>query len=101
MNVALPSTTVRQVIRLQLFVTGKTVSAQRAQKALENLASNLGADRFEIQVFDVLANPEAALRNEIFATPTVIRSHDGDERRLVGDFSSPEKLEASLQLNLV
>ena len=99
MNVALPKTTVQQAVQLRLFVTGNTVSAQRAQKALEELASTLGPDRFDIQVFDVLSNPEAALRNKVFATPTVIRSLNGDEHRLVGDFSSPEKLEAGLRLN--
>lgn len=98
MNVALTPVPDSQTIHLRLYVTGQTASAQRAQNALKALVANHCEDDFRVQVIDVLSNPEAAVRDNVYATPTIIRSDNGIERRLIGDLSSSEKIEVGLLL---
>ena len=80
---------------LRLYVTGRTPSAERAIAALTALADETP---ITLQVIDVLDHPEAAMRDQVFATPTVIRVKPGPTRRVFGDLSSKEMLQVGLQL---
>ena len=84
------------MIRLRLYVTGHTVSAERARTALRDVERRLAAQQGEGQVFteviDVLDDPECAGRDQVFATPTLIRLAPGPQLRLFGDLSAPDKL---------
>ncbi|MEQ9447500.1 MAG: circadian clock KaiB family protein [Rhodospirillaceae bacterium] len=83
---------------LRLYVTGKTPSAEKAVSALAALRNALGEDRISIETFDVLENPDAALEDGVYATPTVFRIKPEPVRRVFGNLSSPEMLIAGLQL---
>jgi len=87
-------------ILLKLYVTGATLSAQRAEGALSELVNNYTNEDIRVEIVDVLSNPEIALADGVFATPTVIRSGKGVDRRLVGDLSSVEKLQIGLLVDL-
>lgn len=86
-------------VTLKLFVTGRTPGAVRARQALEALLESHPDEDIAIKVIDVLADPDAALVDNVYATPTIIRSGGGVERRLIGDLSSVEKLEIGLMLD--
>lgn len=83
-------------VLLKLFVTGRTPNALRARDAVESLAKTRTSSRIDVEVIDVLSSPEAASIENVFATPTLIKTGGGPERRLVGDLSSVEKLEIGL-----
>jgi circadian clock protein KaiB len=89
-------------VALKLFVAGATPSAERAKSALSAVCEQLrGRDpacRVDLDVHDVLDDPDAAVLNNVFATPTVIRMTPGPTRRLFGDLSSPEMVMIGLQL---
>jgi circadian clock protein KaiB len=91
------------MIRLRLYVTGRTVSAERARLALRDLERRLALQSGEStvvgEVIDVLEDPEAAARDQIFATPTLIRLGPGPQARLFGDFSATDKVIAGLNLD--
>jgi|GEM_PF-1856008 circadian clock protein KaiB len=87
-----------KTVSLKLFVTGRTPGAIRARLALESLLETHPDSGLDIKVIDVLADPDAALVDNVYATPTIIRSGGGIERRLIGDLSSVEKLEIGLLL---
>ena len=88
--------------RLRLYVTGHTASADRARAALRDVERRLAAQQGEGRVFaeviDVLEDPESAGRDQVFATPTLIRLAPGPQVRLFGDLSSPDKLIQALKL---
>ena len=88
--------------RLRLYVTGHTASADRARTALRDVERRLAAQQGEGHVFteviDVLDDPESAGRDQVFATPTLIRLAPGPQLRLFGDLSSPDKLIQGLKL---
>ena len=87
---------------LRLFIAGATDSAEKAKAALETICADLrSADvssSVDLQIVDVLADPDLALMDQVFATPTVIRVSPGPSRRLFGDLSSPEMVMIGLQL---
>jgi circadian clock protein KaiB len=95
-------TSANRRIVLRLFVAGATASAEKAKAALDVICADLrSADvssSVELQVVDVLADPDLALMDQVFATPTVIRVSPGPSRRLFGDLSSPEMVMIGLQL---
>lgn len=98
MNSAPPNPNPSKTVSLKLFVTGRTPGAIKARLALEALLETHPDSGLEIKVIDVLADPDAALIDNVYATPTIIRSGGGIERRLIGDLSSVEKLEIGLLL---
>ena len=85
-------------IILRLYVTGNTPSAAQATATLTELCHELGEDRASLDVIDVLDNPEAALNDDVYATPTVFRIKPEPTRRVFGNLSSKEMLIVGLQL---
>ncbi|MDX2224476.1 MAG: circadian clock KaiB family protein [Rhodospirillaceae bacterium] len=87
---------------LRLFVTGATPSAVRARACLNDVCAELrqaeGDAAVDLQVIDVLSDPESAIMDDVFATPTVIRVAPAPGRRLFGDLSSPEMVMIGLQI---
>ncbi len=87
------------MIHLRLFVTGRTVGAERARAALYDIERRLGGPRaVSIEVVDVLEHPERADRDHVFATPTLLRHDTGAQVRLFGDLSAPDRLLTALNL---
>ena len=82
---------------LTLFITGQTVRSQRAVANLRALCDKL-ADRCELNVVDVLEQPQRAEDEKVLATPTVIRYRPLPLRRVIGDLSDPEKVVSWLDL---
>ncbi len=91
------------MIRLKLYVTGHTFSADRARAALRDLERRLttqgGEGHVFTEVIDVLDDPESAGRDQVFATPTLIKLAPGPQVRLFGDLSSADKLIQGLKLD--
>lgn len=86
-------------IVLRLYVTGSTPSATQAVSTLTELQREAGEDKVSLEVIDVLDNPEAALNDDVYATPTVFRVTPEPSRRLFGNLSSIEMLIVGLQLS--
>ncbi|MCE7947067.1 MAG: circadian clock protein KaiB [Chloroflexi bacterium CFX4] len=85
--------------KLTLYVAGQTERSVRAQKYLETLCAQHLACAYEVQVIDVLENPEAALAAQILVTPTIVRELPLPQRRLVGDLSDAERVIRALGLD--
>ena len=92
------------MIRLRLYVTGCTPSAEQARAGLRDLqkrlAAHVGKAGVHADVIDVLEDPETAARDQVFATPTLARLAPGAQIRLFGAVSSPDKLLRGLKLDL-
>ena len=84
--------------KLTLHVAGQTERSVRAQRYLEILCAQHLDCAYEIQVIDVLENPEAALAAQILATPTIVRELPLPQRRLIGDLSDAQSVVRALGL---
>ncbi|HET6629516.1 MAG TPA: circadian clock KaiB family protein, partial [Woeseiaceae bacterium] len=54
--------------------------------------------RYEIEVIDLLVNPQLARGDQIVAIPTLVRRLPEPLRRIIGDLSDTEKTLVGLQL---
>jgi circadian clock protein KaiB len=79
-------------------------STPRATTAIDNLRRICEKDlkgRYDLQVIDVLKNPELAEQDKILATPTLIKQLPPPLRRVIGDLSDSEKVLLGLELQQV
>jgi len=89
---------VNDPIAFTLFVTGRTVHSQQAIRSMKKLCSTLGFE-IEFEIIDVLEQPEAAERDRVLATPTLIKHSPGEERRVIGDLGDLELVRKWLNLS--
>ena len=87
-------------VHLRLYVTGRTPAASEAIAAVEDLQRELGAGCV-VELIDVLDDPDAALHDGIYATPTIMRLRPGPgpARRVFGRINLSGTLRADLQLD--
>lgn len=83
---------------LKLYVTGKTPRATAAIENLRRLCSEELSDEYELQIIDVLEQPQLAEDEKILATPTLIKQLPPPLRRVIGDLSDREKVLLGLNL---
>lgn len=76
---------------LQLYVAGNSVSSQRARERVVRLCQN-ELKTWQLEIIDILAEPEKAEEALILATPTLVSRKQGQERRVVGDLSDGHKV---------
>jgi circadian clock protein KaiB len=86
------------IYRLRLFVTGRSAISLRAERNLRALCERELRDRYELEVIDILDNPQAAAAARILATPTLLKLHPQPRRIIIGDLSDDEKILMGLGL---
>lgn len=96
-----PARTESPHVHLRLYVTGRTPAALEAIAAARDLEHELRGEfgACAVEVIDVLNDPGAALRDGIYATPTIVRLKPGPARRVFGRINATASLRAALQLN--
>ncbi|HEX2168245.1 MAG TPA: circadian clock protein KaiB [Longimicrobiales bacterium] len=77
---------------LKLYVTGQTPRAERAIANLRQICETDLGGQYELQIIDVLENPQLAEDEKILATPTLIKRLPLPLRRVIGDLSDKEKV---------
>jgi circadian clock protein KaiB len=83
---------------LKLYVTGKT---PRAELAIANLRRVCEAELqgvYELQIIDVLEQPQLAEADKVLATPTLIKQLPPPLRRIIGDLSDKDKVLLGLEV---
>jgi circadian clock protein KaiB len=83
---------------LRLFVAGQTPKSLTAFANLRRLCEEHLAGRYQIEIVDLVANPELARGEQIVAIPTLVRKLPEPIRKIVGDLSNTEKTLLGLQL---
>ena len=81
---------------LRLYVTDWSPHCIQAYKNLESICEEHMPGKCDIEVVDILEEPEAAKRDQVFAVPTLIKMKPGPQRKLVGDLSQTSKVLAGL-----
>jgi len=86
---------------LTLFVTG---TSPRTKIAIDNLNRICHEDlsgEYELEIVDVLENPQRAEDDRILATPTLIKQLPPPLRRVIGDLSDKQKVLLGLEVHPV
>lgn len=84
---------------LRLYVAGQTPKSVTAFANLKRICEQyMEAQAYEIQVIDLLENPQLAEGDQIVAIPTLVRSLPEPIKKIIGDLSNTERVLVGLQL---
>jgi len=84
---------------LRLYVAGQTARSITAFQNLQKICREYITVGCNIQIIDVLKNPQVAATENIVALPTLVTKVPGDRpRRLIGDLSDTQKVLKGLGL---
>jgi circadian clock protein KaiB len=86
---------------LRLYVAGESPKSLEAFSNLKRFCETHLADRYEIEVVDLLENPRLARGDEIVAIPTLVRQLPAPMRKIIGDLSDTHRVLVGLQLRSV
>ena len=86
---------------LKLYIAGKGARAEAAIANLRQLCEGELRGQYELEVIDILENPERAEQAKILATPTLIKQLPPPLRRVIGDLSDKEKLLLGLDVRSI
>ena len=83
---------------LRLYVAGQTAKSLRAFANLERICKEHLGGTYQIEIVDLIKNPELAKGDQIIALPTLVRKLPEPVRKIIGDLSSTEHVLVGLNL---
>lgn len=86
---------------LRLYVAGQTPKSLQAFANLRQICEEHLEGRYQIEVVDLIANPSLARGDQILALPAVVRQLPPPVKKIIGDFSSAERVLVGLDLRPV
>lgn len=83
---------------LRLYIAGQTPKCVRAFTNLKRICEEHLADRYRIEIVDLLQNPQLARGDQILAVPTLVRQLPEPVKKIIGDLSNTERVLVGLDL---
>jgi len=83
---------------LRLYVAGQAPKSVTALANLKRFCEEYLADRYHIEVIDLIDNAQLAREDQVIAIPTLVRKQPLPMRKVIGDLSDTERLLAALEL---
>ena len=83
---------------LRLYVAGQTATCLQAFSNLKRICEEHLAGKYEIEVIDLLKNPQLAHGDQILAIPTLVRKLPEPVRKIIGDLSNTERVLVGLDI---
>lgn len=84
--------------QLRLYVAGQTPKSLTAFANLKKICENHLPGRYEIEVIDLLEQPQLSKGDQILAIPTLVRKLPQPMRKIIGDLSDTERVLVGLDL---
>ena len=85
---------------LRLYVAGQTPKSVLAFDNLRRICDEYLAGRYEIEIIDLLENPQLARGDQILAVPTLVRRLPEPIKKIIGDLSNVERVLVGLDLRV-
>lgn len=83
---------------LRLYLTGHTSRSLNAVQAVKKLCEVHLLGRYELEIVDLVQQPERAQAAQIIAAPTLVKELPLPLRRLIGDLTDPDRVLVALNL---
>jgi len=84
--------------QLRLYVAGQTPKSVLAFSNLKQICEDHLQGRYEIEIIDLLENPQLAHGDQILAVPTLVRRLPEPIKKIIGDLSNTERVLVGLDL---
>jgi circadian clock protein KaiB len=89
-----------QTYQLRLYVAGQTPKSVLALANLRKICEEHLQGRYEIEVIDLIENPQLAQGDQILALPTLVRRLPEPIKKIIGDLSNTERVLVGLDLRV-
>jgi circadian clock protein KaiB len=86
------------VWELRLYIAGETEKSKAALANLQAICDEHLPGRYQVEVVDLLKNPQLAKGDQIIALPTLVRKLPNPMRKIIGDLSNTERTLVGLQI---
>jgi circadian clock protein KaiB len=86
---------------LRLYIAGQTPKCMRAFTNLKRICDEHLANRYQIEIIDLLQNPQLARGDQILAVPTLVRQLPEPVKKIIGDLSNTERVLVGLDLRRI
>lgn len=83
---------------LKLYVSGMTTRSLQAIENLKKICDCHLPKCYDLEVIDIGQKPDSVTREDIIATPTLIKELPKPIRRIIGDLSNNERVLIALNL---
>ena len=83
---------------LRLYVAGQTAKSLAAFTNLKRICETHLKGKYQIEVVDLLVNPQLARGDQIIAVPTLVRQLPPPARKIIGDLAKAERVLIGLDL---
>lgn len=90
---------VKKEYQLRLYVAGHTSKSRAALDNLTRICETHLANRYEIEIIDLLLNPKLAAGDQILAVPTLVRHLPEPIKKIIGDLSDEDRVLVGLDLH--
>jgi circadian clock protein KaiB len=85
---------------LQLYVSGMSPKSMQAIDRIKHLCDENFEGEFELEIIDLYKHPEAASKQQIIFSPSLIKKMPLPRKMLVGDFSDTERVIRGLGITI-
>jgi len=86
--------------QLRLYIAGQTPKSLLALTNLKRICETHLSGRYEVEIIDLLQNPQLASGDQILAVPTLVRRLPEPITKIIGDLSNTERVLVGLDLRL-
>ncbi len=83
---------------LRLYVAGQTPKSLAALANLKRICEEYLDGQYQIEVIDLMQNPQLAREDQILAIPTLVRKLPEPLRKIIGDLSNKERVLVGLDV---
>lgn len=86
---------------LRLYVAGQTPKCLTAFANLKAICEENFPGQYEIEVVDLLKNPQLAAGDQILAIPTLVKKLPLPMRKIIGDLSNKQRVLIGLDYKII
>ena len=83
---------------LRLYVAGQTPRSITAFNNLKAICDEQLEGKYQIEVIDLIQNPQLSKEHQILAVPTLVRKLPIPVKKIIGDLSNTERVLVGLDL---
>lgn len=94
----MPNQSPTEYWELRLYVAGQTPKSLAAFANLKRICEEYLDGQYQIEVIDLLQNPQLAREDQILAIPTLVRKLPEPLRKIIGDLSNKERVLVGLDV---
>jgi circadian clock protein KaiB len=88
----------KKALELRLYVAGQTPKSVAAFANLKKICDEHLPGQYEIEVIDLLKQPQLAAGDQILAIPTLVRKLPEPMKKIIGDLSNTERVLVGLDI---